>query len=123
MVPIVEKNFSRVVLNLVNNACYAVDKRKKTEGDNFEPEITVSTYLKTNKVYLSVKDNGCGIPESIKTKIFESFFSTKPVGEGTGLGLAISYDIVVNEHKGEIKVDSIENKFTEFLVIIPQKQA
>ena len=117
---VVPQDIGRVVLNLINNAFYAVNERlRQAQPDNhYEPTITVSTKKLDTKIEISVKDNGNGIPESIKEKIFQPFFTTKPTGSGTGLGLSLSYDII-KAHGGEIKVDSKENTGTTFIIQLP----
>jgi two-component system NtrC family sensor kinase len=116
----VQQDLGRVLLNLFNNAFYAVNqKRKSTFNGSYSPEVTVSTFVKENMIYLEVKDNGKGIPESIKEKIMQPFFTTKPTGEGTGLGLSLSYDIIVRGHGGSITVDSAENEYSVFTVKLP----
>ncbi|HEX5668854.1 MAG TPA: ATP-binding protein, partial [Chitinophagaceae bacterium] len=128
-VNVVPQDIGRVILNLVNNAFYAVHEKKKQIGDGYEPNVTVSTRLvdasenpsihqSANPIIISVRDNGNGISQKIKDKIFQPFFTTKPTGEGTGLGLSLSYDIV-KAHGGEIKVDSSEGIGTEFTVTLP----
>lgn len=114
------QTLGRVVLNIVNNACFAVNQKKINEGDDFKPVISVKSVNEEECFKILIRDNGIGIPEDVKKKIFEPFFSTKPVGFGTGLGLSMSYDIVVNEHKGKIEVHTEKNKFTEFILSIPK---
>ena len=105
-VNVVPQEMGRVVLNLINNAFYAVSaKAKSNEESNYQPTVSVATKMSDGKVLISVKDNGNGIPEHIKEKIFQPFFTTKPTGQGTGLGLSLSYDIV-KAHGGELKVES-----------------
>ncbi len=115
---IIPQDIGRVLLNLYNNAFYAVNEKAKLRPDGYEPTVTVSTKKMGNKVILTVKDNGNGIPRKIIDKIFQPFFTTKPTGEGTGLGLSLSYDII-KAHGGEIKVKTIEGEFTEFVVQMP----
>src|SRR6185437_2793840 len=98
----------RVLLNVINNAFYAVQQKAKTAGTGYKPEVALSTAQQNGSVIISVKDNGNGIPENIKDKIMQPFFTTKPTGEGTGLGLSLSYDIVVKGHGGGIQVNSKE---------------
>ncbi|MCO5286158.1 MAG: ATP-binding protein [Chitinophagaceae bacterium] len=132
-VNVVPQDIGRVILNLINNAFYACAERGRStaaERKNLEgfqklqglapylPTVTVSTKNLGGKVEISVRDNGNGIPEKIKDKIFQPFFTTKPTGQGTGLGLSLSYDIV-RAHEGEIKVESKENEGTEFIVMLP----
>ena len=106
---IIPQDIGRVLLNLYTNAFYAVSEKKKTAGAGYEPTISISTKKLNNKIIISVKDNGNGIPQKIVDKIFQPFFTTKPTGQGTGLGLSLSYDIV-KAHGGEIKVETKEEK-------------
>ena len=103
---IIPQDIGRVVLNLINNAFYATGERRKTEGEGFEPEVSVSTKKAGDKVLIIVNDNGPGIPQKILDKIFQPFFTTKPTGQGTGLGLSLSYDIITKGHNGELKVET-----------------
>ncbi len=120
---VVPQDIGRVVLNLINNAFYAVSERLKAESEkqdaNYEPTVTVSTRSLANKIEIIVKDNGPGIPDSIKDKIFQPFFTTKPTGQGTGLGLSLAYDIVTKAHQGELKVNSAGNSGSEFIISLP----
>ena len=115
---VVPQDIGRVILNLINNAFYAVGEKAKQNISGYEPTVIVSTKNENGKVIISVKDNGNGIPDPIKEKIFQPFFTTKPTGSGTGLGLSLSYDIV-KAHGGEIKVDSKENTGTTFIIQLP----
>ncbi|BAU54804.1 tetratricopeptide repeat-containing sensor histidine kinase [Mucilaginibacter gotjawali] len=119
VISIVQQDIGRVLLNLFNNAFYAVNQKSKTAGTGYKPEVTVSTTVENSRVVIKVKDNGIGIPEAIKEKIMQPFFTTKPTGEGTGLGLSLTYDMVVKGHGGLITVESNENIFTEITVSIP----
>jgi two-component system NtrC family sensor kinase len=103
---------------LINNAFYAVNEKFKVEGERFEPLVQVSTQNLGDKIEIRVKDNGNGIPDSIKDKVFQPFFTTKPTGQGTGLGLSLSYDII-KAHGGEIKVESKEDQGSAFIIHIP----
>ena len=123
---IIPQEIGRVVLNLINNAFYAVSEKKKTEGETYEPIVTVSTrkYLPSGdrlagSVEIKVSDNGVGIPEVTRDKIFQPFFTTKPSGQGTGLGLSLAYDIITKGHGGEILVKSIPGKGSEFIIHLP----
>jgi len=116
---IAQQDISRVLLNLFNNAFYAVNQKQKTACADYKPEVTITTSTEKNNLVIKVKDNGNGIPENIKDKIMQPFFTTKPTGEGTGLGLSLSFDIVVKGHGGSISVDTKENKYTEFTVSLP----
>ena len=118
-VNIAAQDIGRVLLNLFNNAFYAVNQKQKTAGVDYKPEVTVSTYIEKNNLVINVKDNGNGIPDAIKDKIMQPFFTTKPTGEGTGLGLSLSYDIVVKGHGGSINVDTKEAEYTEFTIMLP----
>jgi signal transduction histidine kinase len=104
-VNLVQQDISRVLLNLYNNAFYAVAERQKMEAGDYQPTVTLTTKKKDNFIEITVKDNGIGIPENIKEKIFQPFFTTKPTGQGTGLGLSLSYDIV-KAHGGELRVET-----------------
>jgi signal transduction histidine kinase/ligand-binding sensor domain-containing protein len=117
-VNIIAQDIGRVILNLINNAFYAVNDRKKQGEEGYEPTVTVGTKKSGDQLEISVKDNGNGIPPEIKDKIFQPFFTSKPTGEGTGLGLSLSYDIV-KAHGGALKVESSENKGTEFIIQLP----
>ena len=112
---IIPQDIGRVVLNLINNAFYVVDEKKKQQPVGYEPTVTVSTKKVGDKVEVRVKDNGNGIPQKVLDKIFQPFFTTKPTGQGTGLGLSLSYDIV-KAHGGEIKVESKDGEGSEFIV-------
>jgi signal transduction histidine kinase len=114
---IVPQDIGRVLLNLINNAFYAIDRKAKKSVNGYKPLVAVSTRMAGNKVEIIVKDNGEGIPENIRDKIFQPFFTTKPTGKGTGLGLSLSYDIVKG-HGGEIKIESIEGEGTEFTIVL-----
>jgi len=115
---IVPQDVGRVILNLITNAFYAVTAAKSLKGKDYEPTVWVSTKKENGKVLVSVKDNGTGIPEKVKDKIFHPFFTTKPTGEGTGLGLSLSYDII-KTHGGEIQVQSKDGEGTEFTIQLP----
>jgi signal transduction histidine kinase len=117
---IIPQDLSRVILNIINNACYAAYSRKKEEGEKFMPIIYIKSVDFDDTVEIKIKDNGKGIPPDVIGKIFNPFFTTKPTSEGTGLGLSMSYDIVVQGHKGDIKVNSEPGKFTEFIITIPK---
>ena len=117
-VNIVPQEIGRVILNLINNAFYAVNERSKQGVPGYEPTVIVGTRRLQDKIEISVKDNGNGIPGSIKEKIFQPFFTTKPTGQGTGLGLSLAYDII-KAHGGEIKVESKEGARSEFIVQLP----
>lgn len=113
---IVPQDLSRVFLNIINNACYAANDKKKKMGEDFVPALKVFTEKLKDKVEIRIKDNGNGIPDEIKNKIFNPFFTTKPTGEGTGLGLSLCHDIIVKQYGGEIEFDSTTGKGTEFRI-------
>jgi ligand-binding sensor domain-containing protein/signal transduction histidine kinase len=119
-VSVVPQDLSRAFLNIVNNACYAAYDKKRTSQNGFSPVVRVSAKNLQDSVEIRIRDNGNGIPDSIREKIFNPFFTTKPAGAGTGLGLSLSYDIITQEHKGEITVDSKEGQYTEFVITIPR---
>ena len=114
-----QRDMGSVMLNLFNNACYAVNQKAKTAGANYKPEVSVATSLKNDLVMIIVKDNGNGIPDTIKDKIMQPFFTTKPTGEGTGLGLSLTYDMVVKGHGGRIQVNSVAGEGSEFVITLP----
>jgi len=118
---IIPQDIGRVILNLFNNAFYAVNQKKKTAGEHYKPTVEVETFFLPLQGVggLKVKDNGVGIPDAIKEKIMQPFFTTKPTGEGTGLGLSLTYDMVVKGHGGSIRVDSIEGEGSEFIIQLP----
>jgi signal transduction histidine kinase len=115
---VIPQDIGRVILNLITNAFYVVDEKKKRLKDGYEPIVSVSTKRIDNQIFISVKDNGNGIPKHILDKIFQPFFTTKPTGQGTGLGLSLSYDIV-KAHGGELKVETKEGVGSEFIIQIP----
>ncbi|MEI2757121.1 MAG: ATP-binding protein [Chitinophagaceae bacterium] len=115
---VVPQEIGRVILNLINNAFYATNERKKLNEPGYEPEVIVCTRKEKNKVEIKVKDNGMGIPKKVIDKIFQPFFTTKPTGSGTGLGLSLSYDIV-KAHGGELKVETKEGEGTIFIIHLP----
>ena len=115
---IIPQDIGRVILNLINNAFYAVDEKKKSGIENYEPTVSINTKKVDDKLEIRVSDNGNGIPQNVLDKIFQPFFTTKPTGQGTGLGLSLSYDIV-KAHGGVIKVETQESIFTQFNVQIP----
>jgi len=134
LVSVIPQDIGRVILNLINNAFYAVAEKAKQGIEGFQPTVTVSTQLRLTSaelsnrrsatesaIEISVKDNGNGIPETIKDKIFQPFFTTKPTGQGTGLGLSLAYDIVTKGHGGSLEVESTEGYGSEFRIILPIK--
>ena len=119
---VIGQDIGRVLLNLLNNAFYALSEKKKKLGDEYEPLVIISTLQSKGFVSIRVKDNGFGIPKTVLDKIYQPFFTTKPTGQGTGLGLSLSYDIITKGHGGAMKVETEEGKGTEFILNIPQTQ-
>jgi signal transduction histidine kinase len=119
---IIPQEIGRVILNLINNAFYAVSEKQKRSNGQFEPTVSVSTRKMADKVVIAVTDNGNGIPQKNLDKIFQPFFTTKPTGQGTGLGLSLAYDIITKGHNGEMKVETQEGEGSKFIVIIPSTQ-
>jgi signal transduction histidine kinase len=118
-VNVVPQDMGRVMLNLFNNAFYAVNQKKKTATPDYKPEVSVTTSTENGQVVIKVTDNGIGMPDTIKEKIMQPFFTTKPTGEGTGLGLSLTYDMVVKGHGGSIQVNSVEGEGSEFIIQLP----
>ncbi|MBC7749947.1 MAG: GHKL domain-containing protein, partial [Methylotenera sp.] len=115
---IIPQDIGRVILNLITNAFYVVAEKKRSGLEGYEPTVSVSTKKLADKVLISVKDNGNGIPSKVLDKIFQPFFTTKPTGQGTGLGLSLSYDIV-KAHGGELKVETKEGEGSIFIIQLP----
>jgi len=113
-----QQEIGRVILNLINNAFYAVTDKMKQNKDSYEPTVALTTEKHNGEVEIKVKDNGSGIPQKVLDKIFQPFFTTKPTGQGTGLGLSLAYDIV-KAHGGEIKVETKEGEGSEFIIQLP----
>jgi signal transduction histidine kinase len=119
-VNVIPQDLSRVFLNMINNACYSTHQKKKEFKDAYFPILKVSTKDLDSKVEIRIWDNGKGMPKAVLEKIFNPFYTTKPAGSGTGLGLSISFDIIVQEHQGQIAVDSKEGEYAEFIITIPK---
>jgi signal transduction histidine kinase len=119
-ITLVPQDITRVLLNLFSNGFYAARRRQTMETTGFEPTLGVVTRELGEAVEIRVRDNGIGIPEEVKDKLFQPFFTTKPTGEGTGLGLSISYDIVTQQHGGSITVDSKIGEYSEFTIRLPR---
>jgi signal transduction histidine kinase len=118
---VVPQDIGRVLLNLINNAFYAVNEKKKSyklSAMSYEPLVSVETKKLNDKIEIRVSDNGNGIPQNIVDKIFQPFFTTKPTGQGTGLGLSLAYDII-KAHGGEIKVETKGGEGSEFIILLP----
>jgi two-component system, NtrC family, sensor kinase len=118
-IDVVQQDLGRVMLNLCNNAFYAVNQKQKATGADYRPEVTVITERENGHLVIKVKDNGNGIPDHIRDKIMQPFFTTKPPGEGTGLGLSLTYDMVVKGHGGSIEVNSNDGQGSEFIIRLP----
>ncbi len=117
--PLVPQDLSRVLLNLLTNAFYAVAEKSRQAGESYRPEVGVQTRRAGRQVRLRVRDNGVGIPAAVREKIFQPFFTTKPTDVGTGLGLSLSYDIITKGHGGTLEVESQEGQYTEFTICLP----
>jgi signal transduction histidine kinase len=122
-IAVIPQDIGRVLLNLFTNAFYSVAEKKKNYGENYEPLVVLKTKKESdksdsNRVEISVRDNGLGISRKVVDKIYQPFFTTKPTGEGTGLGLSMSYDII-NAHGGELKVKTKEGEGAEFIILLP----
>ena len=115
------QDVTRVLLNLISNGFYAATKRgAETNGGDYEPTLAAATKNRGDRVEITIRDNGMGIPADVKDKMFNPFFTTKPAGEGTGLGLSISHDIVVKQHGGSIEVETQPGEFTEIKIVLPR---
>jgi len=121
-ISVVPQDLSRVFLNLINNACYSVKDSAPSKPPGWVPTLHVSSRLYEGMLEVRIRDNGKGISQENIKKIFDPFFTTKPAGKGTGLGLSLSYDIVVKVHNGQIRVESEQGQYAEFIVTIPIKQ-
>ncbi|WP_426424518.1 ATP-binding protein [Bradyrhizobium genosp. A] len=123
MADVYPQEITRVFLNLISNGFYAATKRKESAADGFEPTLTAATKNLGGRVEIRIRDNGTGIPQDVKEKMFNPFFTTKPAGEGTGLGLSMSHDIVVKQHGGTIDVNTEPGIYTEFIITLPRVMA
>ena len=119
-IPVIAQEISRVLVNILNNAFYAVEEKRKSEVKGYEPCIRATTLDKGDSLEVILEDNGTGIPASIVQKVFDPFFTTKPAGAGTGLGLSISYDIVVHTHGGALLTETEQGVFARFRVVLPK---
>ena len=115
---VVPQELSRAFLNIINNGCYEANRKKLNAGSDFSPALSVRTEKQNHMVKISIRDNGDGVPEAVKPKMFTPFFTTKQVGQGTGLGLSIAYDIIVHQHNGQISFETEEGRFTEFTILL-----
>jgi signal transduction histidine kinase len=119
LLTVVAQDLGRVFQNLYNNAFYTIQQKQKTAQIDYQPTVWLSSHRLTNAIEIRIKDNGTGIPEAVKAKIFQPFFTTKPTGEGTGLGLSLSYDIITKGHGGSLEVKTVQGEFTEFSIVLP----
>jgi len=119
-IEVVRSDVSRAFLNIINNACYAANAKKKAADGEFTPQLKVKTSNLGSAVEIRIRDNGTGIPPTIQEKIFHPFFTTKPTGEGTGLGLSLAHDIIVGQHRGEILLETEPGVYTEFIIRFPR---
>lgn len=122
-VMVIPQDLSRAILNLMNNACYACWERAQEENDDYHPTISVKTTLADGQITIQLADNGKGMTDEVKQRLYENFFTTKPIGLGTGLGMSITRDIVENKHKGKLTFESEYNKGTTFTITIPVKKS
>jgi len=118
---VVPQDLSRAFLNIVNNACYAANDKRKNAQNGFSPVVKVSAKNLGDTIEIRIRDNGNGIPHEVLDRMFNPFFTTKPAGIGTGLGLSLTYDIITQVHKGQIDVDTKEGEFAEFIIRIPKE--
>jgi len=123
LIDLYPQEITRVFLNLISNGFYAAAKRKEASEEGYEPTLRATTRNFGNRVEIRIRDNGTGIPQEVREKMFNPFFTTKPAGEGTGLGLSMSHDIVVKQHGGRIDVDTEPGEFTEFIISLPRTTA
>jgi signal transduction histidine kinase len=119
MMMVIPQDLSRAVLNVMNNACYTVWNKKQKKGDDYNPEISVTVKTQGNDFIISIADNGEGMTEEVKQRLFENFFTTKPVGHGTGLGMGITREIIEGKHGGKVSFESTEGEGTTFTFTIP----
>lgn len=119
---LIPQDLSRAVLNLMNNACYAVWKKSQNAAADYQPRISISVQQADNNVVIAIEDNGEGMSDEVKQRLYDNFFTTKPVGEGTGLGMSITRDIVENKHGGTLTYDSTEGQGTRFTMTLPIKK-
>ena len=116
---VIPQDLSRAVLNLMNNACYTVYHRAQKEGEGYNPEIKVKTVMADGQLTITIADNGEGMTDEVKQRLYDNFFTTKPVGQGTGLGMGITRDIIENKHQGKLTFDSTLGEGTTFTITIP----
>jgi signal transduction histidine kinase len=123
-VDVYPQEITRALLNLISNGFYAATKRKEQDNsDGYEPTLAASTKNLGDRVEITIRDNGTGMPPEVREKMFNPFFTTKPAGEGTGLGLSITHDIIVKQHSRSIEVDTQPGEYTEIRIVLPRKAA
>ena len=118
-IKIIPQDFGRVLLNVINNAFYTVQQKNKLNLEGYKPLVNIETHLEEDEIVIKIQDNGSGMPDSVKAKIFQPFFTTKPTGEGTGLGLSLAYDIITKAHGGTLEVETKEGVGTTFIIKLP----
>ena len=118
-VMVIPQDLSRAVLNVMNNACYAVWNKAQTAGEDYKPEISVSVETSDGNICIRFSDNGEGMTDEVKQRLYENFFTTKPAGQGTGLGMGITRDIIENKHGGALSFSSAQGESTTFTFTIP----
>ena len=123
MMMVIPQDLSRAVLNVMNNACYAVWKKAQTAPESYVPEVSVEVSMAGDRFTISIADNGEGMTDEVKQRLFENFFTTKPIGQGTGLGMSITRDIIENKHGGKLSFESTQGQGTCFSFTIPIKKA
>jgi signal transduction histidine kinase len=119
-VDVIPQDLSRVFLNVASNGFYAIREKLRRGARGYSPLMIAATKSLEGRVEIRIRDNGTGIPKDLLDRVFDPFFTTKSAGEGTGLGLSISYEIVVSEHRGEMRFESQEGEFTECIIVIPR---
>ncbi|MCW5314583.1 hypothetical protein GTQ43_12400 [Nostoc sp. KVJ3] len=122
-IEIVPEDINRAFLNIISNACYAMQKKQQEIGSEFSPVIQVRSKNLGDAVEIRIRDNGSGISPEVCDRIFEHFFTTKPTGEGTGLGLSLTYEIIVQQHRGKLDVQSEVGSYAEFIITLPKSQS
>lgn len=120
---VIPQDLSRAILNLMNNSCYTVWKKSQKMGEDYNPTIRVKIMMADGQLQIDLEDNGEGMTDEVKTRLYENFFTTKPAGQGTGLGMAITRDIIEIKHHGSLTFDSQEGQGTTFHISIPVKKA
>ena len=122
LVEVIPQDLSRAILNVMNNACYAVWEKTQTAPADYKPSVRVSVEIRGEQCDITIADNGKGMTDEVKQKIFQSFFTTKPIGHGTGRGMSITRDIIEHKHHGHIEFDAVENEGSQFTLFIPLKK-